>query len=1045
MSVTDSTDSSTGSPFDWSGPPEQGVFRLPYFGIRGSESNASDNFESFCCDLAVVIEGLPAWTHPYGRRGQRQEGIDIRGETASGAILVVQCKLEKPPASAQGKVDRLKRWVHDYERGHARHGADRLILCAPWPADTAVIDYLSTVATLRRGNPDEQRFGVELWNGPTLDRFASAYPEIVRRYFGNAFALRAESAKAIRRAAAIRIGVDEYFNLASLRVQAESDTCDPASCASLWDKLARNYRSIGFEGKAYEAEHNHVKMLKAAYGDETALSVALTLAMRSLDDLQTTRCQVLLSSFHGYRSDSASARRAAVDQLRKALVGTAAPTTGDGLLSVIGEVVRQDPADARIVPLLLAFGEVELSRRRIDSVKAAAHWLRPMLNDLSGSTHFARVAALLADAGIRSWNPSDIESTTEIGRIILWARKGRRHFFAGQATEAVHAYEQAEVAAVGAALEGPARSTRECIGSIRQWMPTKESIADIFEDINDDRELCWSYDDRFGTFPNSAQYAGDAALAALDSSRHAASHDAWRQASVALLLSVRGGLVNEEFRSHRVLAHFAADGEDWDRAIRHAVLAGDVDLAEAYAVKADDFVDLTVSLGAVIHKEAKAASAALGRLGWLTPLDEVDRTRDLLFENMGRWWGMKPLLPELSVKALATMASFPMTAAEWNRHFALVQGWAPRVSAGSSASEIGAVTRWLYRWSPDSEYSARLDEVVLSACRGEAPDLSVADRRQVYRDVLVDRSRRDPHSAPKLRKEWADMTGEDLWGDEFATAVLAADMEGGQELQALLAVSPNEDPLQRSGYLVPHFTPLNAERWSLDQRLAIIEALLSVAESRLDTWMTRRSALERVADLGTETTFDPVSRASLAGRLVKVAESLRGEPPPRAVIAFDYDQYLWARALPAAAAMATKESVHLLVDPVSELLFSDNSALVSIGADAVNRLAMSRIPIFSSEQLLMHANTGVRRAGVTLAVNSATMRSTTIRRLVRDSDPQVRMSLALQLNRLKEMSCEVGAEAEAALARDRHSLVRWAVADSFTRDLVARRGPSTLD
>jgi hypothetical protein len=208
---------------DWVdlGPPNQGMARLPYVDIRGPAANAFENFEEFCCELAIVVESLPAWTTPYGRRGHQQAGIDVLGVTPAGSVIALQCKLEDPPAGSKAKVTKLERWITTYAAGHARHQADRLVICVPWPPDTGVTDYLRELATKHRSDSLTQPFDVEIWNQNILDRHAAAYPEIIHRYFGKAYARAAEALNARQRAAAVRVGVDRFFNLTHRRSNAE--------------------------------------------------------------------------------------------------------------------------------------------------------------------------------------------------------------------------------------------------------------------------------------------------------------------------------------------------------------------------------------------------------------------------------------------------------------------------------------------------------------------------------------------------------------------------------------------------------------------------------------------------------------------------------------------------------------------------------------------------------------------------------------------------------------------------------------------------------
>jgi hypothetical protein len=138
-----------------------------------------NEFESICADLFSLI-----WndhnTVRYGRQGQRQNGVDIRGQSPRGGIAGVQCKGKRswPP------IKLTTREIDD-EVEKARAFSPPL---AEFTIATTALDDVALVAhvdAITERHRNDGLFSIHVLGWEELSRRIKNYPSVLEKYFGH--------------------------------------------------------------------------------------------------------------------------------------------------------------------------------------------------------------------------------------------------------------------------------------------------------------------------------------------------------------------------------------------------------------------------------------------------------------------------------------------------------------------------------------------------------------------------------------------------------------------------------------------------------------------------------------------------------------------------------------------------------------------------------------------------------------------------------------------------------------------------------------------
>ena len=140
-----------------------------------------DEFEVICADLWGEIWG-DRHTQLYGRQGQRQNGVDLRGIDQQNKQCGAQCKGKRnwPPSKLtkdeiDGEIAKAKKF---------RPKLDEFILLTTAPNDVTVQDH---VAALNKSKSNGIDFRVEVYSWDEIRRRLSNYPDLLQKHYPTIF------------------------------------------------------------------------------------------------------------------------------------------------------------------------------------------------------------------------------------------------------------------------------------------------------------------------------------------------------------------------------------------------------------------------------------------------------------------------------------------------------------------------------------------------------------------------------------------------------------------------------------------------------------------------------------------------------------------------------------------------------------------------------------------------------------------------------------------------------------------------------------------
>src|SRR6266446_4441760 len=138
--------------------------------------NNDDDFEAICLDLL-----LEYWSRPqlalFGKRGERQFGVDILDLSGETPIYAAQCKLKEaqkslPPAEIQAEVDKAKLFKPPL-------GKYALLTTGKVSAESQL-----KVREINRQHRADGLFEVELFTWDRLCSLLQAYPKVQEKFYG---------------------------------------------------------------------------------------------------------------------------------------------------------------------------------------------------------------------------------------------------------------------------------------------------------------------------------------------------------------------------------------------------------------------------------------------------------------------------------------------------------------------------------------------------------------------------------------------------------------------------------------------------------------------------------------------------------------------------------------------------------------------------------------------------------------------------------------------------------------------------------------------
>ncbi|MEM6275587.1 MAG: hypothetical protein AAF714_01440 [Pseudomonadota bacterium] len=140
-----------------------------------------DEFEVICADLWGEIWG-DHHTQLYGRHGQRQNGVDIKGVDERGKQCGAQCKGKKnwPPSTLT--TQEIDSEIAKAQKSHPP--LDEFVVLTTAPNDVTVQDH---VAALNENKASGIGFRVQVYSWDEIRRRLSNYPDLLQKHYSGIF------------------------------------------------------------------------------------------------------------------------------------------------------------------------------------------------------------------------------------------------------------------------------------------------------------------------------------------------------------------------------------------------------------------------------------------------------------------------------------------------------------------------------------------------------------------------------------------------------------------------------------------------------------------------------------------------------------------------------------------------------------------------------------------------------------------------------------------------------------------------------------------
>ncbi|WP_328469129.1 hypothetical protein OHA21_00985 [Actinoplanes sp. NBC_00393] len=643
-------------------------------------------FERLVAEFALQVEGLRN-AHFYGRRGQKQYGLDVVGTTRDGRTVVYQAKrfqsitiedVREAVEAYAGKPDSRM------DPSTRRFGASQFVLAtsAPIEEDTGFTDDLLSLCA----KYDERGLAVDVYGAEHLSRSLRDASGLVYAIFGpdwsRAFCGVEPPPPTPGRPSAYGLleGPLEELGLAEVPSRARTIAQqDPENGAQLLASIAGELRAHGYRGHAdtfiREAAQTLLDAGLAALASDILWDVAMSRFFLGADSPPDVRSL----SAHLPDDPVRAARWAALDEVSAWYGWTSSPAAIFPALDIL-----RDADDSEYAVLACIAMEQALTDGLFTGAFSAPPPTSTATADPNDSSTTAnrlldhgqhaaticrdrvwrcRLRCAVADASLdrleRAPSTRDVASHYDsividagAGRIppaaaaLAFARCARAYATAGDVETSVDHWRRSFMESVRAEYGGDARSA---ITSLEQTaslagLPDLTALSNVLAGIPDRRSfLGGSYDSYLS------------ALEDLHSSRLRA---AIRQARRSLLQERAGGYISGERLTRRILSDVLEKAARPSEAVVQAVLAGDHKLAVRQADGTQEWIDLVPIAHAGPPWVAAAAIRVLAAQQELVPDDRIAEIVDLMLVPAEVAWQTWHLLAVPPVAAFNALASF---------------------------------------------------------------------------------------------------------------------------------------------------------------------------------------------------------------------------------------------------------------------------------------------------------------------------------------------------------------------------------------------------
>ena len=559
-------------------------------------------FELLCLEIALAAGYMDV--RRYGRRGQKQDGIDFHGRDSNGQRTAWQCKCVSSFGAAE-----LRSAVLDFANGPRGRRYATFVICIACEGNDRNLD--GELAILRK----RYEFGIELWESTWLTHELNDLPNLVYRYFGEVWAkgFNAPSVPNDRRlnADALLFGPIEAEGLSSMVEEAERvKESSPADAVRLYGEIEGKLRER-FPRHADRFREKRAFALIDAVGPEAGHDEFMQLAVQDLFDRGKPELSPEVSrGLAKLRDQVDPVRRSRGEALFHFRWTHEDPEAISDLADCFGALPFDDQYAPHIAVLLAEVAVATRDHRIVNDRRPRIQ----QTTELADGDLALRLRVALADVDeAESWLSLIAEAQEQRFRpreaTFVCMRAARWSVWNGDSKRAESLYRQAMRFGADAGLDLDVKNALRSLLSL--YGPT-----DRYDDFVEAHQLMLAIDGSDSFIPLDSQTA-----------RYSYQNLATEELPEAHLLSryrvlegVRSGCFSVEIEAHAVLARVYLESDEPMDALKHAVLGGDQELTKRAATRIDKWPE---SLSSMVDTAApwvlQAALLAVEQLGDLAP------------------------------------------------------------------------------------------------------------------------------------------------------------------------------------------------------------------------------------------------------------------------------------------------------------------------------------------------------------------------------------------------------------------------------------------
>ena len=524
-----------------------------------------ERFECLCRDL-VWAEKF-SQVHRYGKRGQRQHGIDFHGISPDGNRFAFQVRNVAKMTAAE-----LKGAVSNFASGPIPNQYNNFVVCLSVEGNEA--HFQDELERQRK----QREFGIEVWDSPALTHQLRRHRNLIHTYFGRNwvetfFGPTSPSDRDLD-SEALLLGPVEVLGLTSLveRGQELSES-SPSEAAGVFKTIADKLRER-FPQHAARFDQFRAAALANAGDWDTSHDLLMVLAVRDL--FQKAQPQVSSGVAYWIRSTHDS-----VDDIRKAR-GSSFLAFGDSheqvqRLADIGECFDSIPSNDIYAPhIAVLMVESGLVHNKLQLIRDNKEKLLHVAE--AGNEQMSiRIRAALADASEQDDWQGLIEAAMSLkypgpmGSFVC-RRAARWCAWQGNVDRAETLYRLSIKLGAESNLD---RDVEDALWSLTSLY----TLPGRIEDLGATNRLALDINGSFSFVPMNTRTRARAY-------RHFAHEkipDAHLWSRFWLLEAIRNGSLLDEIDAHSLLARVFHQANETVAALEHAVLGGKTDLVKEIA------------------------------------------------------------------------------------------------------------------------------------------------------------------------------------------------------------------------------------------------------------------------------------------------------------------------------------------------------------------------------------------------------------------------------------------------------------------------------